>query len=341
MSRPFRALRTFRLASNPLLLTVLAIIVPLLFAPVARSQDAATPAASESALAALQVPPAPLPAGTPPAGAPLDVVATTTIIADLVRQVGGARVAVGSMLPPNADPHDFAPSPADLTKLEDAAAIVRHGLGLDAWADQLLDTADVSAPVFVATDGVETLPAEEDAFAEGDPHVWFDPTRVMTMVDTIAADLTSLDPDGAATYEARRDAYQTALRELDAAIATAIATIPEGRRKLVTSHDALSYFADRYELTVVGTVIPGLETTAEPSAQQIADLLSVIERDGVPAIFTENTTNPALADELASEAGVVVVDDLYTDSLGDAGSGTDTYLGLMRTDAILIVEALQ
>ena len=185
------------------------------------------------------------------------------------------------------------------------------------------------------------LPAEEDAFAEGDPHVWFDPTRVITMVDTIAADLTTLDPDGAATYEARRDAYQTELRALDTAIATAIATIPEERRKLVTSHDALAYFADRYELTVVGTVIPGLETTAEPSAKQVAELLTLIDRESVPAIFAENTANPSLAEELASEAGVTVVDDLYTDSLGDAGSGADTYLGLMRTDAILIVEALQ
>lgn len=340
MSHARRLKRTALLASHQRVFMVGVLVALLLLPTAAATRETATPPGGD-ALTALRTTPAPLPVGTLRAGAPLAIVATTTIIADLVRQVGGPRVAVTAMLPPNADPHDFAPSPDELATLEDAAAIVRHGLGLDAWADQLIDVAAVSAPVFVATDGVETLPAEEDAFADGDPHVWFDPTRVMTMVDTIAADLSGLDPDGAATYDSRRDAYQTALGELDAAIATAIATIPEERRKLVTSHDALSYFADRYELTVVGTVIPGLETTAEPSAKQVAELLTLIDREGVPAIFTENTANPALAAELASEAGIVVVDDLYTDSLGDADSGADTYLGLMRTDTLLIVEALQ
>ncbi len=157
----------------------------------------------------------------------------------------------------------------------------------------------------------------------------------------VAAGLSEIDPDGAATYAARGDAYAAELRSLDAEIQAAIDSIPPERRKLVTNHDALGYYADRYGLEIVGTVIPGLETTAEPSAREVAALIEAIEAEGVPAIFAENTTSPALAEELADEAGVRVVDDLYTDSLGEPGSGADSYLGLMRTDTILIVEALR
>lgn len=288
--------------------------------------------------------PAPLPAGEPPAGEPLAVVATTGILADLVAQVGGARVAVRSLMSANADPHDFEPAPEDLVAVEDAALIVRHGLRLDEWSESLVDSAEAEDRVVVATDGIETLAADDEeaaAFDEGDPHVWFDPTRTATMVDNITAALIAADPDGATTYEHRADAYLAQLRDLDAAIQVAIKTIPADRRKLVTSHDALAYYADRYGLEVVGTVIPGLETTAEPSAGELAALLETIANEGVPAIFAENTTSPKLAEQLATEADVAVVDDLYTDSLGDAGSGVDSYLGLMRTDTIVIVEALR
>lgn len=282
-----------------------------------------------------------LPVGTPRAEGALPVVATTGIVADLVAQIGGARVTVRSLLPVNADPHDFEPAPADLVAVEGAAAVFRHGLGLDAFADGLIGNADGEMPVVQVTAGIATLPSAEEDFAEGDPHVWFDPLRVVAMVDTIAAGLTEIDPAGAATYEARRVAYGADLRALDAAIEEAVATVPEERRKIVTNHDALGYFADRYGLIVVGTVIPSLETTAEPSAREVATLIETIEREGVPAIFAENTTEPGLARELAAETGVRIVDDLYTDALGPAGSGADTYLGLMRTDTVIIVEALR
>ena len=283
----------------------------------------------------------PLPEATPRDGGPLVVVASTGILADLVRQVGGARVDARSVLPANADPHSFEPAPGDVSAIEDADLLVRHGLGLDDWIDDLLDNADTEAAIVVATDGIETLASDEEGFEQGDPHVWFDPTRVETMVATIATGLAASDPDGASAYEARKAAYQQQLRDLDAAIQVAIETIPPERRKLVTNHDALAYFADRYGLTVVGTVIPGQETAAEPSAEDVANLLEVIEDEGVPAIFAENTTNAELAEELANEADVAIVDDLYTDSLGDPGSGADTYLGLMATDTRLIVEALR
>lgn len=283
----------------------------------------------------------PLPEATPRPEGAVRVVATTGILADLVAQVGGGRVQVRSLLPANADPHDFEPAPADVVAVEEAGLVVRHGLGLDGWGEALIENAGVSVPVVVATEGIATLDSDEEAFGEGDPHVWFDPTRVAEMVGTIAAGLAEVDPAGAESYEARRAVYAGDLEALDGEIAAAVATIPAERRKLVTNHDALGYFADRYGLTVVGTVIPSLETTAEPSAREVAGLVETIEQEGVPAIFAENTAGPGLAQALADEAGVAIVDDLYTDSLGDAGSGADTYLGLMRTDAALIVEALR
>jgi len=321
---------------------LLATLAALLVASPAAGQSAAVADASPAAAVSELLPtPTVLPAGTPPARGQLTIAATTGIVADLVSQVAGPRAAVDSILPANADPHDFEPAPEDLVAIEEADAVFRYGLHLDEWSEGLIENAATEVPVVVVTEGIETLASDEEDFEEGDPHVWFDPTRVETMVETIADELTALDPEGAPTYEARRDVYLADLRALDTAIADAIATIPAERRKLVTNHDAFGYYADRYGLTVVGTVIPGLETTAEPSAQEIAALLELIEREGVPAVFAENTTSPALAEELAAEADVAIVDDLYSDSLGEPGSGADTYLGLMRTDTVVIVEALR
>ncbi|HEY7033251.1 MAG TPA: zinc ABC transporter substrate-binding protein [Thermomicrobiales bacterium] len=283
----------------------------------------------------------PLPDATARTDGPLKVVATTPILADLARQIGGARLDVASILPPNADPHDLEPKPKDLVTVEGASLIVEHGLHLDAWASDLIKNAGSSAPTVIATTGVQTIASDEEGFADGDPHVWFDPRNVATMVDNIAAALVSIDPDGAASYEARRDAYKAQLDQLDQAIANQIATIPPERRKLVTNHDAFAYFVARYGLTFVGSVIPSLDSRAEPSAKDTAELIDKIKAEGVPAIFTESSNNPQLEEELAKEAGVKVVSNLYGDTLGEPGSGADTYIGMMETDTRLIVEALR
>ncbi len=323
--------------------------VALLFGTAAHAQEA-SPAGDPLAM----LPPDPdLPAGEPRAEGPLRVIATTGILADLVRQVGGQRVDAHSVLPANADPHDFEPTPQDVAAIGEADLLVEHGLGLDSWAGQLI-AASPGTPLITASDGVELRHAhahadedhEDDGHGhdhegEDDPHWWFDPTRAATAVQTITAGLTAADPAGEATYRARADAYAAFLLEMDAAIAAAIATIPPERRRIVTNHDALGYYADRYGLEVVGTVIPGLATTAEPSAAEVAALLDAIAASGVPAIFAETTTSPRLAESLAAEAGIVVIDDLYTDTLGEPGSGADTYAGLLRTDTAIVVEALR
>lgn len=285
--------------------------------------------------------PAALPAIDARADGALQVVTSTTILADLARQIGGERVKVKSLLPANADPHDYEPSPDDVIAIEDADLVILHGLQLDTWVDPLVDAAQTSAPVIVATEGIETIGSDEDGFSEGDPHVWFDPMRVKTMVANIQSGLASVDGDGADLYQQRLDAYDGALDTLDRAIQERIDLIPKERRVLVTNHDALEYYADRYGLTIVGTVIPGLDSRTEPSAKEISELIDEIKAAGVNVIFTENTVSPALADSLASDAGIRVAPELFTDSLGDSDSGADTYIGLMETDTEIIVENLR
>jgi ABC-type Zn uptake system ZnuABC Zn-binding protein ZnuA len=304
-------------------------------AAVSAQEPAATPAA-------VAFPPlSPLPEATPRAEGALKVITTIPLLADLTRQIGGSRVDVQSVLPPNADAHEFEPKPQDLVAAEDAALIVEHGLHLDDWAADLVANAGSNAPVVVATMGVQTIASDEKGFDQGDPHVWFDPRNVKVMVDNIAAALVQVDANGLATYEARRDAYKEQLDQLDQAIMEQIATIPPERRKLVTNHDAFGYFAARYGLTYIGSVIPSLDTRAEPSAKETAALIEKIKAEGVPAIFTEVSVNPALEEELAKEAGVKVISNLYGDTLGEPGSGADTYIGMMQTDTRLIVEGLR
>jgi ABC-type Zn uptake system ZnuABC Zn-binding protein ZnuA len=283
----------------------------------------------------------PLPSIESRADGPLKVVTSTTILADLARQIGGERVDVTSLLPPNADPHDYEPSPDDVIAIEDADLVILHGLQLDTWVDPLVEAAQTSAPVLVATDGIKTIGSNEEGFSEGDPHVWFDPTRVETMVANIQTSLASVDADGANLYQQRLDAYSASLDQLDKALQERIDLIPEERRVLVTNHDALEYYASRYGLKIVGTVIPGLDSRTEPSAKEIAKLIDEIKKTGVSVIFVENTVSPALADSLASDAGIRVAPELFTDSLGDKDSGADTYIGLMETDTRIIVENLR
>jgi ABC-type Zn uptake system ZnuABC Zn-binding protein ZnuA len=286
--------------------------------------------------------PAALPAIEERPGGPLKVVTSTSILADLARQIGGERVEVKSILPANADPHDFEPSPNEVIALEDADLIVLHGLQLDAWVDSLIESAQTDAPSLVATTGIETIGGgEDDEFKDGDPHVWFDPMRAKQMAANIRDGLSSADPDGAGGYQQRFDAYAAQLDQLDAEIRERIELIPEDKRVLVTNHDALGYFADRYGLTIVGTVIPGLDSRTEASAKEIAALIEQIQEAGVTVIFAENTVDPALAESLASDAGIRVAPDLYTDSLGDEESGANTYIGLMQTDTIVIVQNLR
>jgi ABC-type Zn uptake system ZnuABC Zn-binding protein ZnuA len=284
----------------------------------------------------------------------LRVVATTVQIEALAREVGGELIDLHGIVPAGADAHEFEPTASDLAAIEDADVILRHGIELDEWLDDTL-SAGRDAAVSVVTSGISLQRGEaehhgdeedEDGHDDGDedaadPHVWLDPDNAKIMVRSIAAALAAADPANRETYDANSTAYQATLDETRGQVQAIIDEIPAANRKLVTNHDAFGYFARAFGLDVVGAVIPSISTEAEPSAAETAALLDTIEAEGVKAIFAESSVNPDLARTLASDAGIAIVDDLYGDSLGEAGSGAETVHGMLLFNARKIAEALK
>ena len=295
-----------------------------------------------------------------PAGGQLAVVATTPEVADFVRAVGGADVAVTQIIKPNVDPHDYEPTPADLQAIGKAKLVVKNGVGLEEWLDRTIEAAGFGGPVVDSSQGVtlregghaheeegEEHAAGEEEHAEGeedhDPHIWHDPRNAKIMVANIEKGLAAADPAHAAAFAKNRTDYAAQIDKLDADAEAAFAKIPPAQRKLVTNHDAFGYYVDRYKLEFVGSVIPSLDTSAELSAQQLTDLVAKIKATGVKAIFTESSLPPKSAEAIARQAGVKVVageDALYGDSLGEPGTPEGTYLGAERHNTEVIVAAL-
>lgn len=276
-------------------------------------------------------------------GRKLRAMATTSILADVVAQVGGDRIEVDSLMPPRLDPHSYTPAPDDLKRLNDADIIFVNGLGLEEALLPVLENLDRPVPVVSVNVGVTPAAPEgeaDNAHTARDPHTWFNPANVKIWAQNIGDALAALDPAHAGAYAAAVTAYQAQLDALDRDIRASLASIPERRRKLVTDHDDLGYFADAYGFTVIGSVIPSLSTMAAASAQEMARLQDQIEAAGVPAIFVGTTVNPQVAQQMARDLGIVVVP-IYTDSLSEAGGPAATYLALMRSTAKSIAEALQ
>jgi ABC-type Zn uptake system ZnuABC Zn-binding protein ZnuA len=273
-------------------------------------------------------------------GRKLRVVASTSILGDVVRNVGGDAVDVTVLIAPGQDPHAYEPSPRDVAAIENAQVVFTNGLGLEAGLESTIRAAaSKGQPVIAASDGVKVLEDSTGEHAGGDPHVWFDPANVKVWVANIQASLKALDPARATTYEANASAYNVKLDELNTYIQQQVAKVPVDRRKLVTDHEALGYFAARNGFQIVGTVIPGYSTVAEPSAANLADLITKIRAQKVPAVFIGTTANPKVAQTVAQETGARVLP-LYSESLGAPGSGADTYIGMMRTDVDTIVRGL-
>ena len=281
------------------------------------------------------------PAATGPTPAPdaLRVVATTTVLADMVKQVGGANVDVSSIVPKGAVVETFDPSPQDVATLSEADLVVINGLGLDAWLEPVILSAAPDVRVVRLAEllpGVEYVTGEEEGEAVN-PHLWLDVGYAKLYAQRITDALAAADPDQAAAFRAGGDANEARLAALDAWVREQIATIPPQNRKLVSFHEAFPYFAKAYGLEIVGSVVgvPG----QDPSAGEVAALVDAIRASGAKAVFTEAQFNPELAEAIAEEAGVVVESDLYNDSLGDPP--VDTYEGLIRWDVERIVAALR
>lgn len=288
-----------------------------------------------------QATPAPVPAER------LSVVTSTTVLADLVRRVGGDRVSVHSVIPMGRDPHTFDPAPSDATRLAGADLLVINGLGLDDRLEDLAFETAPDVPLVVVGDeleGVEYLEGHGDEGDEGDdddhgvnPHLWLDVSITRRYVERLAATLTTNDPAHRAAYEANAAAYDTTLVELDGWIRERIGALPEEHRRVISFHDAFPYFARAYGIEIVGVVVesPG----QEPSAGELAQLITAVRETGVRAILTEVQFSDRLAQVIADETGVTVIQELYTDSLGDPP--LDTYEAAMRWNTERIAEGLR
>jgi ABC-type Zn uptake system ZnuABC Zn-binding protein ZnuA len=274
----------------------------------------------------------------------LAVVATTTQVADFVRNVGGDRVVVAQILQPNVDPHDYEATPADVVAVGRARIVVKNGVGLEkSWLDATLSASGFSGAVVDASKDVAVHPGDSEE-PDGDPHIWQNPINAKIMVSNIAAGLSSVDPAHSDYYRKRAATYETKLDELDRDIQAKIATVPIGQRKLVTNHDAFGYYVERYHLEFVGSIIPSFDTSAELSGARINDLVAKIKATGTKAIFSESSLPPKTAAAIAAQAGVKVEageESLYADTLGPVGSAGATYIDAMTHNTDVIVRALR
>jgi ABC-type Zn uptake system ZnuABC Zn-binding protein ZnuA len=264
------------------------------------------------------------------------VVATTTEVADLVRNVGGGRVDAHGLLSAGADPHGYEPRPSDAASVADAAVVFKSGGDLDEWLDELVDNAGGDAPVVELIDSVKTIEGDD----ETDPHWWQDPSNAELAVAAIRDALVDADPDGRKTYERNAASYTRELGRLDREIAACIEKLPSARRKLVTTHDSLGYFADRYGVQVIGSVIPSLSTQAQPSGGDIAELVDQVRDERVRAVFPEAGVSQRLEEALAREAGAQVGDPLLADTLGGEGSDAETYVDAMAVNTAALVDGM-
>jgi ABC-type Zn uptake system ZnuABC Zn-binding protein ZnuA len=275
-------------------------------------------------------------------GGDVTVVATTTQAADLARAVAGDRAKVVGLIPANADPHDYEVRPGDVKALADADVVIRSGGDLDDWLTEAIESSGADARELVLIDKVDTLEGDHEHGDEEDvdPHWWQDPRNAAKAIAAIEAELSAADAGGAATYVRNADAYTARLTALDRAVAKCIDRIPPAQRKLVTTHDALGYYAERYGLEVVGAVIPSLSTQAQASAGEVDELVETIKREQVKAIFAESSVNPKLEQVVADQAGAEIGKALWADTLGPEGSDGDTYLTSIAANTRAIAEGL-
>ncbi len=280
----------------------------------------------------------------------LTVVATTSIVADVVSNIGGEHINVDILLPVGADPHSFDPTPQDIAKVADADIVFANGAGLEIFIAHLLESANAEEKMIEVSEGIMLLEhpnaeVEDDDHDDhegelGDPHTWTDPNNVIIWVENIEAALSKADPANAQSYATNAIAYKTELEEIDSWIREEIAQIPEENRKIVTDHRLIGYYVDEYGLEMAGAIIPGYSSLSEPSAQELAAIEDAIGDLGVSAIFVGNTVNSNLSERVAEDTGVALVF-FYTGSLSPADGDAPTYLEYLRYNTNAFVNALK
>jgi zinc/manganese transport system substrate-binding protein len=277
---------------------------------------------------------------------PIPVVASFSILADFARNVGGERIAVTALVGPDGDSHVFTPTPKDARTVAAARLVIVNGLGFEGWLPRLVNAAGGKATVVEAAKGVSPRQAADDDHGPAgdhdhgaiDPHAWQSVANAKIYVINIRDALIAADDAGAATYRANASAYLARLDDLDRDVRAAIATIPQARRKVISSHAAFGYFAERYGLRFVAP--QGVSTEAEPSARAVAALIRQIKRQGIPAVFLENMTDPRLAHRIAAETGAKIGGTLYADSLTAENGSAPTYIAMVRHNIKALTDAL-
>ncbi|GJD97084.1 metal ABC transporter solute-binding protein, Zn/Mn family [Methylobacterium iners] len=278
------------------------------------------------------------------ARAPLKVVATFSILADLVRQVGGARVEVASLVGPNADTHSYSPAPGDARRLAEARLVFVNGLGFEGWIARLIKASGTKAPVIVATRGITPIAGPHDHSHDhshadaADPHAWQNVANAKRYVANIREALTSADPGSAALYAANAAAYAAKLDTVEAEIRDGLAAIPEARRRIITTHDALGYFGAAYGLSILAP--QGISTESEAGPADVARIIRQIRRDRVPAVFLETIADPRLMQQIARESGAKLGARIFSDALSGPDGPAPGYLEMMRSNLRAFREAL-
>ncbi|HWX46916.1 MAG TPA: metal ABC transporter substrate-binding protein [Roseomonas sp.] len=269
----------------------------------------------------------------------LEAVASFTVLADMVHQVGGDRVHVVSLVGPNGDPHVYEPSPEDGRHLKAADVVFVSGLGLEGWMDRLISASGYSGKPVVASDGIKTLRMEEDGKRVTDPHAWNSAANGVIYVRNIVRALSAVDPDGATLYAANGDRYTKQLEQLDSYARRTMDAIPPARRKVLTTHDAFGYFADRYKVTFLSPL--GISTESEPSAQQMAKLIQQIRKEHVRAYFFENSNDPRLVQQIARATGAKPGGELYVEALSPPDGPAPTYAAMFRYNVDQLAAAMR
>lgn len=282
----------------------------------------------------------------------LHLVATHSILGDVVGAIGGEYIELTVLIPADTDPHAFEAAPQDAARISEADLVFINGLDLEEFMQPLLDDAGEHGAVVSVSDGIETIEFAGEEEHEGeehegeahehgaDPHVWMNPQNVKIWVENITEALIDEDPEHAQQYRANANSYLQELQTLDEWAFAQVGQIPESDRQLVTDHDSVGYFAEHYGFEIVGALIPSYSTSSEPGAGELAALEEAIAQYNVPAIFVGVSVNPSLAERVAADTGVQLVP-IYTESLSEADGPAGTYLEMMRYDIQAIVDALK
>jgi zinc/manganese transport system substrate-binding protein len=276
------------------------------------------------------------------AGDKVKAVASFSILGDMVRQVGGNRIEVTTLVGPDGDAHVYEPTPADAKTLAISAILFTNGLGFEGWMDRLEKSSGFKGKVVVASTGVKprTMIEEEGGKSETitDPHAWQSLANGKLYVANIRDALIAVDPDGKSAYEANANAYLDAIAKEETDVKAALATLPKDRRKIITSHDAFGYFGAAYGLEIIAP--EGVSTESEASAKDVAKIIRQIRQEKIPAVFMENITDHRLLDQIAAETGAKVGGELYTDALSPPDGPASTYLDMFRHNIGTLTAAL-